>query len=965
MTTSFLAAALPPEGPYCILSIQGRAGARAQTFHPDLVSVGQRVQALALQKLNAYIGLASFTPGVPKREAANARTLRSFFLDLDCGENKPHATPDLACAALRSFLTDTGLPDPWVIHSGNGVHVYWTLEEELRRDDWVQIAHALKRLCLSRKLGIDPTVTADAARVMRIPGTFNSKGDVPLLCEVISSAASVSSKTFYGLINHCLRADDDAAPGVPETLTGSGTDELTRQLAGGDYPTASFRRLASRSLKGTGCAQIAHALNEAETLEEPLWRAALSIAWRCTDGEEAVHKISSPHPDYDPDETIAKAQATKGPMTCKWYRDNHPALCQDCQQKVTSPIVLGHKVEAAKAVNGTYTAMDVVHLSATSTTPKPVSIEIPEYPRPYFRGSGGGVYKQHRNKNDEIIETEVYRYDLYPTARFYDLDDVGVGEGEMIGLNLHTPNDGVRSVVTPVATVLSPDKGRDFLLKHGVFGTKDELGDIMAYLATSIKSLQKSFSAARTRNQMGWTSDLSGFVLGEFEYTADKILLAPAGPSTKALAPHLRPEGTLDRWCEVVRIYELPGFEAHAMTVLFGFGSVLLRLADGLDVRGAIINLMSNRSGTGKTTAQHIVNSIWGHPQHLLLAQKDTILSKMQYMGLMNNLPVTMDEITNMSDEQLSDFIYDVPVGRGRNRMESQSNRLRVNTVAWCTLVICSSNSSIYDKIARLKMAPDGEVRRVLEFQVNRPVDVPKAESDRLFSLLGSNYGVAGPVFLKQVLRNMEQIKALLRSTQIELDAKFKFSQADRHLSKIFATAFTAGVICKDLGLLNFDLDRLRTYAEGVINGIRTHVTDPFSDPKSIAQETLAAYIHENVSNTVVINAAGSSGMPPAPITIPRGQLKMRYEPDTNELWISTADFRKFLVDRQVSVREALAGLTSQGFLKHDGVGRPKRLGSGVLGGFDSVSMRCYCFDGKAMGLMANDFDGVQPEPGK
>ena len=267
---------------------------------------------------------------------------------------------------------------------------------------------------------------------------------------------------------------------------------------------------------------------------------------------------------------------------------------------------------------------------------------------------------------------------MYLTSRFYDVNEQGEGDGEMVGVNLHTPHDGIRRIVSPVATLLTKEKMRDSLLRHGVIAINKDLDLIMAYFASSIRNLQKMFASDRTRSQMGWTPDNSGFVVGELEYTAHGARLAPASSSTKLMAPMMVPKGNLTEWSKVVNFYDRPGMEAHALAVFFGFGAPLLRLIGGVEVRGAAINLMSNKSGTGKTTAQMVVNSIFGHPSELLMKKSDTTMSKVQWMGMLNSIAATMDEVTNLEDDELSEMIYDIPQGRGKHRMEASSNKLSV-----------------------------------------------------------------------------------------------------------------------------------------------------------------------------------------------------------------------------------------------------------------------------------------------
>jgi uncharacterized protein (DUF927 family) len=72
-------------------------------------------------------------------------------------------------------------------------------------------------------------------------------------------------------------------------------------------------------------------------------------------------------------------------------------------------------------------------------------------------------------------------------------------------------------------------------------------------------------------------------------------------------------------------------------------------------------------------------NSVWGHPEELMLQWKDTMNSIIHRMGVMNNLPVTIDEVTKLSGDHFSDLAYSASQGRGKNRMQQHSNAERTN----------------------------------------------------------------------------------------------------------------------------------------------------------------------------------------------------------------------------------------------------------------------------------------------
>jgi uncharacterized protein (DUF927 family) len=932
---------------YCAVAIKG--GKVKPSFHGTIADVDAAAQAAGSKGADAYFALASFDDPALGRTAANAVYLRCFFLDLDVGPNKPYATQADAAKDLRQFINTTGLPLPTIVNSGGGLHVYWPLTEDVPAQDWVEHAKRLKSLCKQHNLGADPAVTADAARILRVPGTQNFKEAFPRPVLMVYQGQPVA-------LDDILKALPTGTVVAASSIFAAkqfGTDDVTKDLAAEDHPPSEFAKIVRLSVKGNGCAQMAHAVQNAATLEEPLWRGVLSIAVRCVDGGQAIHKVSKAHPGYNPAATEKKASETKGPYTCDWYRTNNPAQCKGCKQQISSPIVLGKIVQESTPVNDAYVVE--VSTEGDEDPDAKVTVEIPAYPFPYFRGANGGVFKR-TVVDQETIDIEVYPSDLYITGRFFDSDLHGDGDGELVGINLHMRKDGVRRFHAKVTDLFAKDSLRDLLNKNGAIAYGKQLDILMAYFASSIRKLQSQYAASKTRSQMGWTPDMQGFVVGELEYTPDGTKLAPPASGIRQLAPAFVPRGSLDAWKEMANFYNTPGLEPHALAFFFGFGSPLLKFIGGEAVKGALIHLKSNESGSGKTTVQMMVNSIFGHPSELLMTKDDTYAAKMHRIGLLNSIAYTVDEITNAEDKELSSMAYGFTTGRDRHRMESQTNRLRTNNTTWNAITITSSNGSMIDKLAQLKSTADGELKRTLEIEVPRLRNVAKADVDRLFGQLTENYGVAGPVFIKYVVSNQQLVLAALKDMQAKIDAALSLEQNDRFYSCVLACAFVAALIARKLGLFDIEINRIYNYALEVVRQNKALQISSVGGPTVVAQETLSSFINENVANALVINSPVKGAMPTAPIVSPRNVLRMRYEPDTKELFITVADFRAHFTKKQVDVRESIRALTAINVIKHNGTAVAKRIGAGAVGGLSGLCIRCYVIDGTALGIDETSF---------
>lgn len=131
-----------------------------------------------------YHACASYKKPAPgekfSRSQRNAAYCKSFWLDLDCGQDKAekgigYATQKDAVKALLAFKEKTNLPMPLVISSGYGVHAYWVLTEEIEASQWTQTALLLKRLFSELGIITDPSRTADSASILRPVGTHNRK----------------------------------------------------------------------------------------------------------------------------------------------------------------------------------------------------------------------------------------------------------------------------------------------------------------------------------------------------------------------------------------------------------------------------------------------------------------------------------------------------------------------------------------------------------------------------------------------------------------------------------------------------------------------------------------------------------------------------------------------------------------------------------------------------------------------
>ena len=179
------------------------------------------------------------------------------------------------------------------------------------------------------------------------------------------------------------------------------------------------------------------------------------------------------------------------------------------------------------------------------------------------------------------------------------------------------------------------------------------------------------------RSQFGWADNDSKFIIGDQEITREGVFHSPPSRATASIAAYMAPKGTMEKWREVFDLYGLPGLEPHAFAALTAFGAPLLKFTGQ---QGAIINVIHPKSGTGKTTALHMCNSVMGHPEHIGAIKDDTANAKIIHLGIMKNIAFTVDEITNMPPKDFSNLVYCMSQGRGKNKAERFGNELNATT---------------------------------------------------------------------------------------------------------------------------------------------------------------------------------------------------------------------------------------------------------------------------------------------
>ena len=759
--------------------------------------------------------------------------------------------------------------------------------------------------------------------MLRVPETNHLKDPTnPIPVEVLYFAPLVPNAK----IKELLEPSQDLLSSLDKKDYSRPMDPVTLALIGATE--SKFKTILIKSVEGSGCAQIANIYDNQATIEEPLWRAGLSIAQHCVDRDKAIHVISKRHPEYNPHVTEKKANATKGPYTCETFKKLNPSVCEGCTQKVTSPIQIGKEVVEATAEDNV--VVDEQHIIGNVKEAK--TYVIPKYPFPFFRGKNGGIFVHNKDKDSgEESDDIIYPYDFYVVKRMNDPD-----HGETLLLRLHLPKDGVRDFLMPLRDVVSKEKFIGTIASHGVtvLGKKQE--SLMLYIAKSVEELQMQLTAEKSHKQFGWLEDNSAIIIGDREIRATDIVYSPPSTPTLPHVPLFQKKGDFHVWKDVINTYGREGMERRAFAFFMGFGTMLMKFTS-LD--GFLLNLVSRESGSGKTTILQAINSIYGRPKELLLSAKDTYNSRLQRMGTMQNITVTLDEITNIPAEQLSNQVYDVTSGRGKHRLKQHDNAERLNHTKWQTGMVTSSNRYVVDALLSLKGFPDGELKRIIEINVKPDTKDDATWARMHFSRLLDNYGHAIEPYAQALVSQLPMVQKVLADVQLRIEQTAEIRNAERYWALMASLSVAGGTIAKHLGLHDIPIKPVFDYAIELIKETRAKTRDYILDD----DEFLGGFMQRHFHEVLVINGSkdNRTGLDYAPLREPRGALTARYEPDTKMLYVVARTFRDDCAKIMLNFEEVLAPYRKTGALL--GM-RKKRMAAGTVAN-TQAAVNSLCFD--------------------
>lgn len=925
-TAQFLARVIPP-GPYfaiCYNKSPGKKGGFGTRFFPE----GRFADAAGFtawgsaRGWDVYHAQASFrvasadgqdARGQPKfrgeRTQANAVRLRSFWMDLDVsrpGDGKPpgaaFANAGQALSWLTKFRAAIGLPRPnLATSSGYGLHVYWVLEDALTAAEWQPHAEALKAAMLAHGFTGDAGITADAARLLRPPGTANHKTATPAPVLVLErvSAGDIPNADMLGALAKFahLAPPGKARPAGPAgpraaALGGGTVSPIFGNLAGAPNMNAaaalpappvrphSFAKIAQ------GCPQVAASLaDHGATDLYPLWYLGhLTLAHFCADGADYVHPISSGHPGYTPaatDHAVQQvaAEVTRkgsGPPSCAHYERCRPAVCQACPFR------------------------------GQITTPWSLGVDDADLPDRYRRQNGGIEVNAQDPQTKEwswirFMAGDVSRpvVDWLPNGGYAMSFDYARG---FLQRTVHFPMHN-----------FPHDKSKIFALAQLqgialVSGTEARFRSFV--VAWMDKLIQQSQVRTESIEPFGWARSsgggITGFALAGTLYRPDGRE-EPAPGADPQMTRLFQPRGSHPKWQEAFALvtHKRPDLQA---LIAPSFGAPLMTFTGET---GVVVSAWSRQSGVGKSASLTVSQAIWSK-QSVKNSLDDTSNAVFEKVARSRALVCNWDEARVVGDEvpRFVRMVYSLTQGKEKARMRSDTTLRDVGE--WETILVMCSNRPMQDHVTAQDEGTEAGSLRVLEWGISQPPTPQTAHAATIIAQARENYGHAGRIYAKWLAQNAAVAEKVVHAIRDDLSTALAAEQGERLYIAGMAAMLAGAKIATKLGICHFDTAALRAFLCDVFLESRSarQRNVVVSSTGYDLQQVLGMYMSENMGRKLITDHFGRQGPHrPAVKWFPRNEnlVEIHISQQDRILRINRIAFQDWCRKRNLAAQDVIA----------------------------------------------------------
>lgn len=838
------------------------------------------------------------------RSQADVVALRSLFIDIDVKDSGGYPDTKEALRALKEFIDAVGIPTPSaVVASGSGgFHVHWALDAPLTRDDWQILANALAKAAIEHELKCDTQCTVDAARILRIPQTFNHKGDVPREVKLLSAGQRVSLDEMRAALGSYIEMKKGPAIPIPANADlGAGVQAKARPIK--IQEVAGSCGFVKRTLE-TGGADNA----------QPLWFLTASLASFVEEGREALHMMSNGHPTYDgqrTDELYDRVLKTKQERDIGWPKCEKIAT-YGCKECASCPLLKQAKSPLNFAL--------------------PHANDVPDgvLPEGFFRNKDGYIFKRVIDETGAVLAVQVTNYPMW---------DAWLSNSPWtLHFTTRTDNGPRAKLEIPTEVITAKDALAKYLGSKGIFVSEKGAKILKEFLLSWIQKLQLTKDAVISSAPFGWSvvdGNIEGFSFGGRVWMGSQD--RPAVNPDPNLSYQYTPKGDVQPWVAMARIITDQKRPALDTIIAASFAAPLVRFTNH---QGLMVNAYSSESGIGKTTAMKIAQAVWGDPIRAMQGLDDTANSVLRKVGDIRNLPLLWDELkTDAQTNKFVSMVFTLTGGKEKSRLNADSTLKASGT--WQTMLVSASNDSVLDGMIRVNKSTTAGIYRTFEYTVP-----PAGNSgdhvtiNQLLGKLNDNFGHPGLTYAKFLGANHTRIEKEVADLGHLLWHEFNFNNEERYWHGTIVALLKAAEYANELGLTMIDVVTLKGFLVTVLGKMREEINGTTTDiNKDIAVSTILSQFLAamRARHTLVTNRIWVSKGKPAAGAIKilndgskLDHIKVQIGKEDDLVRISSTAFSDWMAERGYS-RHAFTKRMKEEFGMKDAM-------PGILGGGTSMA---------------------------
>ena len=762
---------LLPDGQHVVATLGGK-----KISHYVVNSTEEIIPFLKkFPELNTYHSLGAYE-GLTAGKIHSVKNLegclaaKAFGFDLDVGDEKEeYDSLEDAYADLARVIEEGLMPEPrWTVYSGGGLQFYLVLEGSHAAQDsggdanidglpelvWSSRFQQL-RAHISQHLKIDRTVGSHPYRLLRSPCTPNWKYDEP--------------------VDPVILNDE---PGPYVTLDWMDTlepAEPVRKVERSDDASLSCDRPLPLKQVLKACAAMREQYEtKGSNTSYPVWLATANICAHTFEFRKSFHHLSKAHPDYDKIETDDKFtevvnNTASGPFGCDHFGnvEDPDSPCHGCWARRAG---LSNPISAAR------------HLGKQPVPEEERAAnldEVAELEEEELNEDNNYGVPQHHLPEGVYTDGKVLSNDNGPICDHFWVKPLQFNQERSIG-NILISGDRKEWSTLAAKKLSMANQLAGELMNIGVMIYQDK--------ATMMYVRQASLLDKRAveSNKFGWDTEFQNAYL-----PTGVIGNVPTEPSHDLIRLKERwggRKGTLEGWLEAVQIYARPGQEPYLMTLLASLSSPLLAYHN---LEKGVIMSLTGAGGTGKTTALKAASSVYGKPLGTISSMSSTFVATRIYLSMCGNLPMILDEITQMPTEELKQLALEISQGLGRERGTKDAGL--AHSEQWQLNCLTTSNVSVHAKLAELVDVGSADMNRVVELPVVASEHVSLQQGNQLLKGIQENHGHVGEVFFKHLMtKDIEKERKLFSRMLEAFREKDALEGRDRFSSSLIASCYWA-----------------------------------------------------------------------------------------------------------------------------------------------------------------------------